>query len=245
MLFQSNMCQLSSDDAHISWAKGRDAPATFPRITSMRLVCARIPFTIEINAVNPELGVTCGDVIDQISVDLHRFSGGKEFEVMPRTQQKKLGEAYQRNRSREHGVPGGSLGQGMRRLDWLCENCIFGGIQKHDRLVKQICGVMFPCTFELLCTQRWVQTAREIADQEAMARTVREREERQRREIAEEQAALAAEERGRDDGESVESEAESRRRRARRHSRNRPPPVTVESATDEDENDGIRVRGHN
>ncbi|KAJ7598865.1 hypothetical protein C8J56DRAFT_915207 [Mycena floridula] len=178
MLFRTNHCQRSSEPAHASWSKGRDEPATFPRVNHIRLVCQNMPYTVEISARSPDIGVTCGDVIEQLSENLYRLSGATEFHALPADRQHRLGSAYTHNRSREHGVPGGSLGEGMRRLDWLGDDAVFGGIQKNDKMVKKMCGDVLPCTFELLCVRRWPMNAQEIREHEARSRAISESERR-------------------------------------------------------------------
>ena len=170
MLFQSNNCQRSTDPNHVSWVKGREEPATFPRVTSLRLVSETVPWMMEINARNRDIGVTCGDVIESISYDFRKYSGQNEYSALPAAKQRALAESYRHNRSRAHGAPGGAIGEGMRRLDWLGKDSMFGGIDRNDRLVRRLCGDVLPCTFELKCIHRYAMTAEEIRDHEARER---------------------------------------------------------------------------
>jgi hypothetical protein len=166
MLFPSSHCQRSTDPSHISWKKGREEPATFPWVTSLRLVSETFPWVLEIRAREPEVGVTCGDVIETIGDNFGKYTNQHEYSVLPASKKRALAVSYRHNRSRAHGVPGGRLGEGLRRLDWLCSERMFGGIDRNDRLVKRLCGDMLPYTFELKCMNRYPMTAEEIRDHE-------------------------------------------------------------------------------
>ncbi|TFK34908.1 hypothetical protein BDQ12DRAFT_334942 [Crucibulum laeve] len=166
MLFPSNNVHRSNDPTHVSWANGRGAPATFPRVTSLRIVSETIPWMITVTAQHPNVGVTCGEVIEGISHDLNRMCGQPEFDTFPVQTKRVVGEAYKHNRSRAYGAPGGILGDGLRRLDFLGQHTLFGGIESNERLVRRVCGDALPCTFVLKCTHRLPLTETEIRDQE-------------------------------------------------------------------------------
>ncbi|KAJ7272838.1 hypothetical protein C8J57DRAFT_1063277 [Mycena rebaudengoi] len=178
MLFPSNQCQRSDDPPHMSWSKGRQEPATFPRVTSIRLVSGSFPWAISIVAHNRDLGVTCGELIDYISADMYQLTGQPEYEAIPAQRKRAVAEAYRHNRSRANGVPGGSLNPGMLRLDWLGLDTRFGGVRENDRLVKQVCGDVLPCTFELVCVRRYPMTAEELRAQEQLQQHLRRESER-------------------------------------------------------------------
>ncbi|KAF9265900.1 hypothetical protein L218DRAFT_956870 [Marasmius fiardii PR-910] len=243
MLFGSNMCQRSGDATHVSWNKGRNDPATFPRVTRLTLVPSvstaslrnaaatinggqpqqhnaalptaflsqgeqtPLPFIIPINASKRDVGVTCGDVIDGIYLVMCEMSGGKEFSALPEKSdlKKATAAAYRHNRSRAQGVPGGRLGEGLRKMDWLCLDVWFGGVRSAgcETTIRRVCGfgrggtfnntpndrlpeddypADNPCTFELLCVRR-LPMSREEAEREAEAeeRIRAELEERERR----------------------------------------------------------------
>lgn len=170
MLFASAHCIRSKDRPHISWAEGRSEPATFPRVTHLRIVSKTFPWMINIIGRNRAVGVTCGEVIDGIDEYLHKLLRGDEYKACSRNQQRLITEAYNHNRAPAHGVPGGVLGSGLRRLDWLCQDTMFGGIIRNDRFVKEVAGDVLPCTFELKCVLRYPLTAREIREQEERER---------------------------------------------------------------------------
>lgn len=172
MLYPSSYAQRSTDPSHISWSNGRDEPATFPRVTSLRIVSDVLPWIFEVQAHNPDIGVTCGEVIDRISADLNKLTVKEDFERLSPTQKRTLSDAYRHNRSRAHGTPGGQLGQGMKRLDFLRKDTAFGGVEVNHSIIRRICGDVVPCTFLLKCKHRYAMTQEEIRDQEVRQRTI-------------------------------------------------------------------------
>ncbi|KAL0070468.1 hypothetical protein AAF712_002300 [Marasmius tenuissimus] len=178
-----------------------------PQFLTQEQLQTPLPFMIDINASKPDIGVTCGDVIDGIYVSLYQMSGGKEFNVFPADSplRKVVAHAYRHNRSRTQGVPGGGLGDGLRRLDWMGIDVYFGGVRAigggggggAEHTIRRVCGfgrggtfnndpddrlseddlpADNPCTFELLCVRRRPMTREEAAKE-------REEQERARADI--------------------------------------------------------------
>jgi hypothetical protein len=174
MLFPESFCQRSSDPQHRSWMAGRDEPATFPRVTTLRIVSPTFPWTIEIHAEDLSVGVTCGDVIQQVDKFLHELVRKEEYAHAGKQRSKQMNEAYHFNRSTAHGVPGGRLGAGMRRLDWLCRETMFGGLEENERYVREHAAGL-PCTFVLTCKKMYALTEEEVRNQELLEAEVRSR----------------------------------------------------------------------
>lgn len=168
MLFSSAFARRSSDPSHISFSKGRDEPATFPRVTSIRLLSHTFPWVIDIHAGNPEIGVTCGDVVDQLSNFLLSRIGQGDFDAAPRRTQSKISETYHLNRSRAHGVPGGRMGEGLMRADWLGVETMFEGIEKDADYVRSRLSLQsrkeLPCIWVLRCARRTAMTEDEMRE---------------------------------------------------------------------------------
>lgn len=120
-------------------------------------------------AADKEVGLTCGEVIDTLSAHIYSLSTKHDFEVLSGTKQRMVAQAYRHNRSRANGVPGGQLGEGMRRLDFLGTQTVFGGIEVNERVVRGLCGDALPCTFVLKCQHRYPMTAQEVAEAQARA----------------------------------------------------------------------------
>ncbi|KAF9020786.1 hypothetical protein BDZ89DRAFT_1072003, partial [Hymenopellis radicata] len=152
----TNTCQSSKDRGNVSWSSGRDEPATF---RGRRLV----PFMITVPARDRKVGVTCGEVIEHISIYMHRRIAKEEFASLPPALRDPAGKSYYHNRSTRPGAPGGALGQGMLKMDLLCNRTHFGGIQENERVVMERYHTSHPCTFELVCLE-WPMT-REEADE--------------------------------------------------------------------------------
>lgn len=168
MLFPSSNCQRSTDPSDVSWAEGRREPATFPRVTSLRIASEGFPWTIKVEARRPDTGVTCGDLIDSLSRFLNITCTSADYEALPPGKKRLVKKAYHHNRSRAHGVPGGILETGMKRLDFFGDtDTLFGGIINDEEYLMQITEVILPCTVALKCLPRVQTRSRLTRDQEA------------------------------------------------------------------------------
>jgi hypothetical protein len=154
MLFSTAHCHRSTDPSHRSWSNGRQEPATFPRVTQLRLISHVVPWILTIRATNPAVGITCGDVIEQLSEHLQRRLRKEDYDSATGMKRRAIRDAYHHNRSRSAGVPGGQLGDGLKALDWLGMQTMYGGIQSNDPYVLERFNVVLPCTLELLCVER-------------------------------------------------------------------------------------------
>jgi hypothetical protein len=154
MLFSTAHCHRSTDPTHRSWSNGRQEPATFPRVTEIRLISRAFPWTVHIRATNRSIGVTCGDLIEQLSEHLQRRLRKEDYEGTSGARRRAIRDAYHHNRSRSAGVPGGQLGDGLKVLDWLGPQTMFGGLQLNEQLLLERFNVVTPCMLELLCIER-------------------------------------------------------------------------------------------
>lgn len=186
MLFPTAQCQRSSDPGHRSWAEGRDSPATWPRVKSLRILSRAFPWEMHVVASDPELGVTCGDVIESVHTFMYGRVSSQQLDNAAPAHKRLVGQSYWHNRSTAHGVPGGRLYNTLLRCDWLGLQTMFGGlVEGDDRLIKDVaCGAALPCTFELKCVQRYPMTEAEIREHEAREALAREDEERRQRRAA-------------------------------------------------------------
>ena len=165
MLFQTSNCYRTTESQR-SWIKGRNAPATHPRVTHVRIISRAFPWMIQARAQNPKLGVTCGEVLDAISAYMYGDVAKKEYEHLPAAKKRQIWESYRFNRSTDSNAPGGRLGEGLKRLDWLSSTSRFGGLVTNDAFVKEHCGDVLPCTFELKCLPSYPLTAEEVREQQ-------------------------------------------------------------------------------
>ena len=175
MLFSSSYARNSTEAEYLSWTSGRSAPATFPRLTSLKLISRTFAWVIEVHAKNVDIGVTCGEVIDQLSDFLQGYTGKTEWNALSDHDKNRVQQSYWHNRSPSHDVPGGRLGQGMRRVDWLCRNSMFGGLvgEEERRYIQERMGYReakreMVGVFVLHCENRLV-----VGEDEAAARDAR------------------------------------------------------------------------
>lgn len=165
MLFHTSNCYRTTESQR-SWVKGRNAPATHPRVAHVRVICRAFPWMIHVRAQNPKLGVTCGEVLDAISTYMYGDVAKKEYECLGPQRKRQIWEGYKFNRSTDSNAPGGRLGEGLKRLDWLGSSSRFGGLVVSDAFVKEHCGDVLPCTFELKCLPNYPLTAEELREQQ-------------------------------------------------------------------------------
>jgi len=154
MLFSTAHCHRSTDPTHRSWSNGRQEPATFPRVTELRIVSRVFPSVIDVRATNRAVGITCGDLIEQLSDHLQRRLRKEDYEGASAPRRRAIRDAYHHNRSRSTGVPGGQLGDGLKALDWLGTQTMFGGIQQDEQYMLDRFNVLMPCVLELVCVDR-------------------------------------------------------------------------------------------
>ena len=165
MVFATSTC-FRTTESQRSWIRGRDAPATFPRLSQIRIISRTFPWMISVKARRKNLGVTCGEVIEAIAAYMQGDVARKEYESTPSRRRREIWQAYQFNRSTDINAPGGQLGEQLRRLDWLGNNSRFGGIIRNDDYVKEACGDVLPCTFELQCLHNYPLNREEAAEQQ-------------------------------------------------------------------------------
>ena len=165
MLFHTSNCYRTTESQR-SWVKGRNAPATHPRMTHVRIISRAFPWMIQVRAHNPKLGVTCGEVLDAVSTYMYGDVAKKEYENLPSGRKRQIWESYRFNRSTDSNAPGGRLREGLKRLDWLGSSSRFGGLVTNDTFVKEHCGDVLPCTFELKCLPAYPLTAEEVREQQ-------------------------------------------------------------------------------
>jgi len=134
---------------------------------------------ITVRAGNPAVGVTCGELIESICENMQRHVSKQEM----KTATKQVTQTYWYNRSTAPDVPGGRLGDGVRRVDWLLRFTGFDGIERNDDVARTQCGgVVLPCTFELKCDQKFAPDE-DLVDEEPRPREeLRSREELRPRE---------------------------------------------------------------
>ena len=210
MLFNASHCVRSDDKPDKSWSTGRGSPATHPRLTEVKIISRTFPWDITVLAADPNIGVTCGDIIDRLDDFIHRNLEKEDIELDSGNHRVERDHAYHHNRSTTIGVPGSRLGEGLRRLDWLCKDTMFGGLELDNNFVREhYGGASPPGILTLLCITRYPLTEQELNEQQA-----REREEDARLVAAEERARAA-------EARAAELEQKEMRRMRKARSRSR------------------------
>ncbi|TFY64216.1 hypothetical protein EVJ58_g2771 [Rhodofomes roseus] len=160
---------------------GGARPATWPRVTSLRIVSRAVPSPIEVTAANMEAGVTCGDVIEAISGFMNGRLTQTQYSSASDAQKRVLSEAYYHNRSTAQGVPGGRLPQTLLRFDWLGQDTMYGGCVANEQLIRELCGGLLPCVYELKTMRRYPMSEQEIEEHERREAESESRRSRSRR----------------------------------------------------------------
>lgn len=94
--------------------------------------------------------MTCGELIDGISSFLQKPSDQGEYDVLSEAKKRGVSVAYRVHREKREGVPGGALGHGLRRLDFLCETNVFKGVVRPGED-----AVVLPVTFWVVCSRNF------------------------------------------------------------------------------------------
>lgn len=170
MLMGSSLVHRSCDPLSVSWSAGRNEPATFPRISHLKIVSEHYPWLVEVKARDQAVGVTCGEVIDCIATNMEKLTSKADYEALPTGLKRVVLQAYRYNRSRNHNVPGGKMGEGLKRVDFLGEMTGFGGLEVDEPAVGKVCGVVVPGYVVLKCVRRELLTMEEARAQDARAR---------------------------------------------------------------------------
>ena len=157
MRWPARHCQRSDEPESRSWVRGRAFPATYPRVTSLRMLCSGLRWQCTIVASNEEQGVTCEDVIEGLQFFMEVRVSQDELERASAGRQEILSHAYWDNRSTEPGSPGRLLPNTLLRFDWLGKKTKFGGLATIDAYTaRESFGTNLPWgTVELLPLKRY------------------------------------------------------------------------------------------
>lgn len=140
VLFSLSTASLFKDKQEISWVDGRDEPAVLPRLETLTLISEHFPWMIYVKASDADVGVTCADVMEALNKDLHKSFSKDEVDKWSKGRLEKISAVYHYNRKAKEGVPGGALGKGFRRVDYLSEYTIFDGIEYDDAMARERFG---------------------------------------------------------------------------------------------------------
>lgn len=108
-----------------------DAPATNPPTRSMSITCRTIPWTIEISSsVTNGSALTVGDVLGGIYRGLRTKATKNEWNGLSSEERKHVRRAWISRYKRQPSLHDQTYekNQGLRRVDFLCENLAFKGL---------------------------------------------------------------------------------------------------------------------
>jgi hypothetical protein len=151
MLYPGSYARLPNDPSGESWFEKRIEPATFPRMSSIRIISRVFPWTIEVNAEANGIAVTCRDVVDQLHKYLCVLLGPIEMDDVTPEHRKAMSAAFRANRSQDIPAEVFRDSIGMRRIDWLCKNTMFEGLEEDKVYIEERLLVFVPGTFVLRC----------------------------------------------------------------------------------------------
>ncbi|KAG6847428.1 hypothetical protein H0H93_008181 [Arthromyces matolae] len=130
MVFPSRDSLVAINGSSTLWYKGRDQPATFPRISDMSIIIAQIfPCLVKIRAKDPAIGITCGEVVDALA---YEFQLGVSV------------HDYHDRRWYSRPAVLAPFRHAMRRLDLLGKYSMYGGIYVDNRLEVRLLGAVTP-----------------------------------------------------------------------------------------------------
>lgn len=151
MLYPGSYSRLPLDPSGESWFERRVEPATFPKMNSIRIISRTFPWMIEVKAEDVETAVTCRDIVDQLSKYFCVLLGPIEMDDVSAEHRKAMSAAFRVNRSQEIPAEIFRNSIGMRRIDWLCKNTMFEGLEEDKGYVTERLSVFVPGTFVMRC----------------------------------------------------------------------------------------------
>jgi hypothetical protein len=101
---------------------------------------------------------------------MDKLTSQNDYEALSRSLKRMVLEAYRYNRSRHPDVPGGKMGEGLKRVDFLGQMTAFGGLEVDPEAVIRVCSVVVPGYVVLKCAKREYLTQEEIRAQQARER---------------------------------------------------------------------------
>lgn len=154
IIYPGSYARLPGDPSGESWFEKRTGPATFPRMSSISIISPAFPWTIDIKAEGEGTAVTCRDVVDQVHKYLCVLLSPLEMDDVTPEHRKAMSAAFRANRSQDIPAETFQNSHGMRRIDWLCKNTIFEGLEEDKEYITERLAVFIPSTFVLRCSQK-------------------------------------------------------------------------------------------
>ena len=154
MIFPGTHACSPSDPGGESWLEDRLGPALFPSLSQIRIISRSFPWTIEVESEHPRKALTCKDITDQIHRFLCALLDPLEMIGVTPDRKRAMSAAYRVNRSQDIPAAVFKDSAGMRRIDWLCKDTIFGGLMEDRQYVAERLSEYTPGTFVLNLEKR-------------------------------------------------------------------------------------------
>jgi len=151
ILYPGSYARLPNDPSGESWFEKRIEPATFPRMSSIRIISKTFPWSIVIKAEDNDTAVTCRDVVEQLHKYLCILLGPIEMDDVTPEHRKAMSSAFRANRLQDIPAEIFRDSIGMRRMDWLLKNTMFEGLVEDKVYAKERLSLFVPGTFVLRC----------------------------------------------------------------------------------------------
>jgi len=152
LLFPINRIYLSNQRSDRSWSMshGRQDPATFPRLSQVRIISPNFPWMIDVR--NPN-GVTCEDICEKLYHFFHQKVDKSEWDNVDDESRKAITASYKWNRSTHPAAPGGSLPEALTRGDFLGRATRFDGLVVDNPFVKDRLNAVSGAVLVLLLSE--------------------------------------------------------------------------------------------
>lgn len=149
LIFPTTHARSPSDPGGETWLQDRLGPALFPSLSQIRIISRAFPWIIDIKSERPRKALTCRDITDQIYQFLCVLLDPLEMGNVPPVHKRAMSAAYRVNRSQDIPAAMFKSSAGMRRIDWLCRDTIFGGLVEDRQYIAERLSEFTPGTFVL------------------------------------------------------------------------------------------------
>jgi len=117
---------------------------TQPNISSMKIISKLFPWEIDVSSGSPNVPVTVEDLINAVHETLQKHITNPEWWIVTQDVRDRVTKSYIVNceapnvekRGRRLVTKARNRKEGLRRIDWLLDNCVMKGLVKDDTFAK-------------------------------------------------------------------------------------------------------------
>lgn len=168
ILYPGSYARRPDDPSGESWFIARAEPATFPRMSGIRIISRAFPWMIDIKSEAAGKAITCRDVLDQLHNYLGTLLSPLEMDDVTLEHRSAMSAAYRASRSHQIVSQEYKDSPGMRKIDWLCKTTVFEGIEEDKDYIVDRLSVFVPGTFVLRCGVKKSDGHRRVAGQDVV-----------------------------------------------------------------------------